>query len=470
MRRRLLDLVERLHGCHARVSSEHLLDGDDLGNSVDHLLHELDLGEADALLVGDVPLSSHSLRVLARRPAGLQVEGIADLLEGLGVLVELGDADHDRGAEAGAEVGGAGAEEAELFAVHELRSVLLRCLRDGVGNLAEAGEDRPDVSSLLHCDDAAVVLFVAPGKRRLLVVVEDAAVVRPLASSPSHSQQLSGTGLLEEEAVGLEHLLLLCGEVAEGVVLALQLSLEHPKRLLEHVLHALALLRGGAAGEGEAADVPGGANAGGLDVLVELELLLPAEVKVEGVEVRPVGLSLRVELVPALDDGVDDLLEELEALLVSCREADAEVGLQHAALDGVGEGVALGGGDVLVLGKELWGEDFGHERAMARVEGRELGESDELEVLRVLGVRLGVLPLLVQPHLELGDCCLLLGGHALLESALTHRTSPQTQRPIPTLSPSPGTCLGPCSSEPTARHPSADGCGRLHINDSDPAQ
>ena len=57
---------------HAGVSCEHLLDLDDLGHAIDHLLDELNLREAKALLVGDIPLAADGLRVLTGGAAGLQ--------------------------------------------------------------------------------------------------------------------------------------------------------------------------------------------------------------------------------------------------------------------------------------------------------------------------------------------------------------------------------------------------------------
>jgi len=69
--RRLLALGKGLHGRHAGIRCERLLDLDDLGDAVYHLLHELHLGKTDALLVGDVPLAPHGGGVLARRTARL---------------------------------------------------------------------------------------------------------------------------------------------------------------------------------------------------------------------------------------------------------------------------------------------------------------------------------------------------------------------------------------------------------------
>lgn len=59
--------------CHS------LLERDDLRDPVDHLLHQLHLGEPDALLVRDVELVLDSGGVLASGPPWLQVELVAHL-------------------------------------------------------------------------------------------------------------------------------------------------------------------------------------------------------------------------------------------------------------------------------------------------------------------------------------------------------------------------------------------------------
>lgn len=56
-----------------------LFERDDLSDPVDHLLHQLDLGEPDALFVGDVEFVFHRRGVLAGGAPWLQVEFIAYL-------------------------------------------------------------------------------------------------------------------------------------------------------------------------------------------------------------------------------------------------------------------------------------------------------------------------------------------------------------------------------------------------------
>lgn len=57
-----------------------LLERDDLRHAVDHLLDQLNLGEPDALLVGDVELVLDGGGVLPGRSPWLQIELVAHLI------------------------------------------------------------------------------------------------------------------------------------------------------------------------------------------------------------------------------------------------------------------------------------------------------------------------------------------------------------------------------------------------------
>mmetsp|Transcript_31910 Transcript_31910/g.81188 ORF Transcript_31910/g.81188 Transcript_31910/m.81188 type:complete len:956 (-) Transcript_31910:17-2884(-) len=395
-----LDALEGLHGRHAGVGREFLLNGDDLGDAINHLLHELDLGEADALLVADVPLGPDGGRVLARGPAGLEVKLVANLLEHVGVLVELWELDHDRGAEPGAEVGGAGAQEPEAVALHQLGAVGDGGRLDRVADLAKARENGPNVAPVLHRDDAAVVLLIAPRERSLGVVMEDAPVVGPVARGSSDGEELCWARLLEEEAVGLEHVLVGLGESPEGVVLALELPVKRGKRLLEHVLNARPLLGVGAAGEREARDVARGANAGRHHVLVKEDLLPAGEGEVLGVQVALVRLGVGVKLVPPLHNRVDHLLEHLKTLLVPRSKAHPKVRPQHPRLHPVRQRVPLAALHVLELLKQLSRHRLAHQRLVQVREGRELAKRQVPKLLRVLGVRRRRVKLPLKPRVK----------------------------------------------------------------------
>jgi hypothetical protein len=62
-------------------------------------------------------------------------------------------------------------------------------------------------------------------------------------------------------------------------------------------------------------------------------LLFAGEIEVQGIQVTLVCLSVGVKLVPALNNGVVQILEDLEALLIAGSGTHTEMGLEHTALD-----------------------------------------------------------------------------------------------------------------------------------------
>merc|ERR1711981_345666 len=104
-----------------------------------------------------------------------------------------------------AEVGWAGVDVAVLLVQTE---VLSRLLLDGLLNsldtLGEPLKDLLHISSLLHGDDAELILLVDPDEEGLLCVVEDATTLRPVTLHTGNSQvPVSG----DEEEVVVDQLL-----------------------------------------------------------------------------------------------------------------------------------------------------------------------------------------------------------------------------------------------------------------------
>lgn len=110
--------------------------------------------------------------------AYLEVVLSGGLFELLAIGSELGKLNVDGGADGGAQVGRAESQEAEAVVVGE--GDLLLDFVDGVG---EASEDGLQVTTLLHGDDAEVILFVAPDQEGLVIVVVDTATSGPVAAS-----------------------------------------------------------------------------------------------------------------------------------------------------------------------------------------------------------------------------------------------------------------------------------------------
>ena len=95
----------------------------------------------------------------------------------------------DRGPHAGAQVGRARVDVAVLGVQHKVFArLLLDGVADGLDATGQPVEDALDVAATLHGDDAQLVLFVDPGEEGLVLVVEDAAALRPVPLHASHLQ------------------------------------------------------------------------------------------------------------------------------------------------------------------------------------------------------------------------------------------------------------------------------------------
>ena len=154
------------------------LHGDELLESIVHLLDGIVLGQAHAAFVGDVVDATLGLGVLSAGSADLQVVLSGGLFQLCAVGSQFGQLDVDRGADGGAQVGGAESQETEAVVVREGDAFL-----DLVDGGHQAVVDGLQVTTLLHGDDAEVILFVAPDQEGLLNVVVDTATSGPVAAS-----------------------------------------------------------------------------------------------------------------------------------------------------------------------------------------------------------------------------------------------------------------------------------------------
>lgn len=100
------------------------LELDDLGDAVVHLLHSLELGEAESALVGDIVDTAFGLGVLAAGAAHLQIVLARDLLELGLVRRELRHLNVHGRAHRRAQIRRAEREEAEAIVVREGQSLL----------------------------------------------------------------------------------------------------------------------------------------------------------------------------------------------------------------------------------------------------------------------------------------------------------------------------------------------------------
>ena len=134
------------------LNSMHLgsfLHADELLETIVHFLDGLELGQAHAAFVGDIVDTTFGFSVLSAGSANLQVVLSGGLFQLDAVSSQFGQLDVHRGADGGAQVGGAEGQETETVVVREFDAFF--DLVDG-GN--QAAVDGLQVTTLLHGDDA----------------------------------------------------------------------------------------------------------------------------------------------------------------------------------------------------------------------------------------------------------------------------------------------------------------------------
>ena len=217
--------------------------------------------------------------------------------------------------------------------------------------------------------------------------MEDPSARRPVPPSTRRTKKLHGPRLLKQKASRLQSILLLAAQLTQRKVGALKVIRQHAKGLLENSFNRQTVLLARARRQREARDVPRRTYTRRLDILRKQRQVLLGEDKLAEIKIRGVRLRCRIEAMPPLDYRVDDILEELEALLVTTRKADTEVGPQHTSLHAVGQRVPLGRLDIFQHGEKLRRHGLTHQRSVEIREGRHLRKRDVLEVVRVLIVR-----------------------------------------------------------------------------------
>merc|ERR1719205_239384 len=159
-------------------------------DGVNHDLDQLDLGVAETVLVRDVIGVASLTTRLSLGATGLDSELLApglELVHGLGGPSR--EVHVDGGPHASAQVGGAGVDVSVLLRAGViLTSLSLDGISDSLDAAGKTSEDTLDISSLLHGDDAGLVLLVDPHEEGLGGIVEDSTALGPVTLHTSDSQ------------------------------------------------------------------------------------------------------------------------------------------------------------------------------------------------------------------------------------------------------------------------------------------
>lgn len=269
---------------------------------------------------------------------------------------QLGQLDVNRGSHSRAEVGRTRRQVAEVRIEGELEPLLER-----VDQQREAREGLEEACAHLHADDAELILFVHPDERGLLLVVEDATPIGPVAVAACSLEVL--VPLLEQEVV-LDHLLLHLGRHAgEGVVVAHQVAGQRHQGLHHLLLDLAPLLLGDARSERDAGEVAAAADARRDDARVR-QRRQPHELG--RVEILGVRLLLGVVAVVEAHDLVEERREQLVGLGIRRVAAHSRIGVDDAAPDHVFDGEAGTGRLALQLVVNQ-GQNLSHQALVIRV-------------------------------------------------------------------------------------------------------
>jgi len=196
---------------------ESLFPSNNLGNTLDEDVDELDFGLAESISIGDVPGAAGGGRVDTSGSSGLESHSSEDLFE-VRSAGEVWDLDHGASSETSSKVGWAGEDPAKMLRVHKVVSLVLQALLNLSSGLGESLNDLLDVVALLHRHNSHLIFLVDPDEKVLVVVVVDTSGVGPVAAAAGREKK-SGVGLLEEVSGHSEGLLFFVGHtVGHGSV------------------------------------------------------------------------------------------------------------------------------------------------------------------------------------------------------------------------------------------------------------
>jgi len=336
---RLLDHGGGDEGVEGLAVGGQLLHLDEEADAVADELEELDFGISDTIGVGDVVGAVGGGSVDTTGTTLLETEEVQDLVQLLLVLGQAGELDVDAGAKSGSQVGWASQDVAEMLVPHVRVTALLHQGLDLGKTLAETLEDTLDITALLHGDDAEMILLVDPDQEGLGVVVPDTASIGPVTGHTGAGEERRD-GLVEEEVIVDQLILLGVGHLGKGEVLTLELTLEAGKGIDGDLLDSATLSTGAVGREGDSLDGATGTDAGRKDVL----LIEDTSLKVVGVQVGLVLGVLAKSVVTSLDDGVKKISEDLVGLLITGNSADGHdegmSGVVHTGLDDAVQGAS----------------------------------------------------------------------------------------------------------------------------------
>merc|ERR1711899_556486 len=326
-------------------------------DAVNHLLDKLDLRVSEPVLVGDVIGESSLATRLSAGSTGLQLQLLATSLQLLNTMLgPAGQVNVNRCPHASAKVGRAGVDVAEpLIQAEVLARLLLHRVLDSLDTLGEPGEDFFHISSLLHGDNAELVLFVYPDKESLVLVVEDPTTLRPVTLHASNSKV--PVARHKEEVVVNKLLTNLLVHSGQGVVVASKVGGEVLDSVDHQLFNSNTLVLGDSRGKTKAIDGTANTDSARVNGSIWDNIALD----LAGIHVGSV-LGRGADSVVFADEGVEDGSKVLVRVPVTSVDAAVLVVELNSTSDGLDEGEAGGLGlDSLELLPLVLGDVLGNE-------------------------------------------------------------------------------------------------------------
>jgi len=116
------------------------------------------------------------------------------------------------------KVGWAGQDVSQMLVPHKFMSLALDESFNLIESTTKAVKHRAHVSSLLHRDDARVILLVYPNKEVLVIVVPDSTRVRPVTCH-ARAREKRGDRFVKQEVVVDQLLLFGRGHTVQRIIL-----------------------------------------------------------------------------------------------------------------------------------------------------------------------------------------------------------------------------------------------------------
>merc|ERR1712012_1513450 len=270
-------------------------------DAVNHLLDQLNLRVSEPVLVGDVVGVSGLATRLSAGSTRLQLQLLATSLQLLNAMLgPAGQVNVDGGPHASAQVGGTGVDVAEpLIQAEVLARLLLHRVLDSLDALGKPLKDLLHIASLLHGDDAELVLFVHPDQESLVLVVEDTTTLGPVTLHTGNGKVPVARD--EEEVVVNELLTDLLIHSGQRVVVTSKVRGEVLDGVDHQLLNSNALLLGDAGGKTKAIDGTANTDPARVDGSIRDNIALD----LAGIHVGSV-LGRGADSVVFADEGVED--------------------------------------------------------------------------------------------------------------------------------------------------------------------